>query len=104
MLENLNKMMSAIKNIDTGKLQWFHGLMTELTNKRVENNKRKLSDSAAELFDDPMVISMMPLIESNMTNLKLDINKSLNIIADAYAKGMKPEEVVEELLSNAKKK
>ena len=93
-----------MKNIDTSKLQWYYKLIGELRKKQLEKNVKKLNDNAQELYEDPIINSLMPVIEMTTNDLKLDKNKSLNIIADAYIHGKTTEEVVEELLENAKKK
>jgi len=104
MFNDLTKMMGMMKNIDTSKLQWYYKLIGELRKKQLEKNVKKLNDNAQELYEDPIINSLMPVIEMTTNDLKLDKNKSLNIIADAYIHGKTTEEVVEELLENAKKK
>lgn len=103
MFGDITKMMNLLNNIDTSKLKWFHGLIGELRKKQLEKNGKKLTDEAKELYEDPLINSLMPLIEISLEQLKLHNIKSLNIISKAYVEGKTTGETIEELLANAKK-
>lgn len=103
MFENLKDVLSAVKNIDTGKIQWFHQLLTELQKLKLEKSKGSLNEQAQKLFEDPLISSVLPVIETMATSLKLDPVKSINIISNFYSEGKTIDQTIEELMTNGKK-